>query len=568
MAQDHRIVDDDNRFIIDGATRLITNLTGNHPSVMQFDHNSEVLTFQMPRFMEGHDMTLCDEVKVLYKNTGSGTSASNRPVVADVETINDLEIDEDENSIVFSWTIPEFATLYAGKIVFQFKFVCHGDPQEAEPKFKLYTEQYSFVEVRPSLDLSEILDAQFPNLLDEIESRLIAFKNEAASPTMIAADMVLSTEPNAPNSLNMPVVSNGDGSIGNPKNPKVLYFPEGFGGYNFWMACVVGSSSMQSTGTSTGGNPYIACSNDMVTWATPDGVTNPLATFSVSGYPSDIHLVYNSDTALLEIWFTYTVFGAENGVITTTTKTIRATSSDGIEWVGWDTVYSTSVNNYSTNPCYRSPVAIYENGVYKMWICPGTSSTTNFEYYESVDGTNWELKTITNLKAQALDIIHTDSGYEAFFYNTDPSGYKAVSYHSISADGISWPVETTSLFQNSSTLAGWDSMGLNRVSAIKDHGMYYVFYTGSGPTGLKIGLTVSSVPDDVESLRGYVSGQATATTMVDQLQTLMSRFSTLEKRLSDMEESFNDFSEDFSEWASSVEERLSGLGAPANTESE
>lgn len=178
MAHDHILVDDDNRFIIDGQTRQITNITGNHPSVMQFDHNSEKLSFQMPLLMEGHDMSECDEIKILYKNTGKGTSASTRPVVADVETITDITVDEDEGILVFTWTIPEFATIYSGTIVFQFKFICYGDTEDDPPKFKLYTEQYSFIEVRPSLDISKILETQFPNLLDEIETKLRAFENE------------------------------------------------------------------------------------------------------------------------------------------------------------------------------------------------------------------------------------------------------------------------------------------------------------------------------------------------------------------------------------------------------
>ena len=178
MAHDHNIVDDDNRFIIDGRTRQITNLTGNQPSVMQFDHNSEILSFQMPRFMDGHDMSLCDDVKVLYKNTGKGTSASNRPVVADVETIDDITVDKDANVIIFGWTIPEFATMYSGTITFQFKFVCYGDTEDDPPKFKLYTEQYSFIEVRPSLDFSKEFETQFPNLIDEISERLVAFEKE------------------------------------------------------------------------------------------------------------------------------------------------------------------------------------------------------------------------------------------------------------------------------------------------------------------------------------------------------------------------------------------------------
>lgn len=183
MPHDHILVDDDNRFIIDGATRQVTNLTGTKPSVMQLDHNSEKLVFQMPRYVDGHDMLLCDAVKILYKNTGKGTSASNRPVLADVETITDIAVDESDDSMVtFSWTIPEFATVYVGTLVFQFKFVCYGETEESLHEFVWHTEQYSFIEVRPSLDtdVSTEVETKYPNILTEIEARLQAYNKELA----------------------------------------------------------------------------------------------------------------------------------------------------------------------------------------------------------------------------------------------------------------------------------------------------------------------------------------------------------------------------------------------------
>lgn len=577
MTNNHIIRDDDNRFIIDGSTRAITNLTGNTPSVMQFDHNSEVLTFQMPRFMEGHDMSLCDEIKVLYKNTEEGTGASTRPVIADVDTINDIEIDENENCIVFSWAIPEFATLYPGKIVFQFKFVCYGYPKSVEPNFKLYSDQYSFIEVRPSLDVSDNLDARFPNLLDEIESRLRAFKNEIDSGGYIlVADMNLSEAPNAYAKLPIPTVKNADGSNASPVSPKVLYFPEGFGGYKFWMACLVASNSMQSLSYS-GGNPSILCSNDMVTWVTPEGVNVPISVIDYGLMGSEIHLVYNSDTALLEIWYRYAFLSSAGATIAYESRTYRSTSPNGIEWSEFEVIYNVDAANnntgYVADQVCRNPVVIYENGVYKIWARSG-GFNNNFDYYESVDGTNWTLKTSTNLVAADLDIIRTSSGYEAFIHDTT-NGEKL--YHSVSDDGIVWSDKVEILGKTSNTM-NWESSKLGRASAIKANGNYYVFYTGFGGGLAGIGLTVSSVVDDVTSIRGYVSGEAISTTMSGLLQTIMPKLKgfdesvsimeewglSVEERLNTIEETINAMGE----WASRVEERLSGLGAPANTESE
>lgn len=142
----HTVADDDIRYIIDGTTRDITNLTGSKLYVMQYDHNSEILTFQMPRVIEGHDMSLCDEVKVLYINKKKSTIPSE-------ETITDFALAaDDENLLVFSWTLSESVTANDGPISFQFRFVCHGEGGSV--LFRLYSGQYSFIEVRPSIAVS------------------------------------------------------------------------------------------------------------------------------------------------------------------------------------------------------------------------------------------------------------------------------------------------------------------------------------------------------------------------------------------------------------------------------
>lgn len=173
MPHDHILVDDDNHFIIDGITRQVTNITGHRPSVMQYDHNSERLTFQMPRYIEGHDMLLCDRVELHYTNTGKGTSVSNRPVIMDKIQITDVAASvEDPEIITFSWTISQNATIYAGTLVFQIKFICSGETAESSPLLIWHTDKYSFVDVLPSLNVNEFVISGYPDILDILERKV------------------------------------------------------------------------------------------------------------------------------------------------------------------------------------------------------------------------------------------------------------------------------------------------------------------------------------------------------------------------------------------------------------
>lgn len=50
---EHSIYDTDPHFVIDAVTRAITTQS-KKLKLMQYDHNSERLTFEMPRHIDGH----------------------------------------------------------------------------------------------------------------------------------------------------------------------------------------------------------------------------------------------------------------------------------------------------------------------------------------------------------------------------------------------------------------------------------------------------------------------------------------------------------------------------------
>lgn len=124
MAHKHSVYDTDLHLVIDPITRKITSESGK-VSLMQNDHNSERFTFQIPRYVEGHDMSLCNVVQVHYTNTDS---SNKRNESSDIYVVDDLQISPDSEDIVIgSWLVSQNATKYAGSLNFIFRFACTTD---------------------------------------------------------------------------------------------------------------------------------------------------------------------------------------------------------------------------------------------------------------------------------------------------------------------------------------------------------------------------------------------------------------------------------------------------------
>lgn len=123
MAHFHGVIDADKHFVIDAATREITNQS-DKITLMQNDHNSERFTFEIPREIDGHDMSLCNVVRVHYLNIDTTTKAQN-PGFYEVE---DLQISpDDETKIIGSWLISANATKNVGNLNFTIRFKCIAD---------------------------------------------------------------------------------------------------------------------------------------------------------------------------------------------------------------------------------------------------------------------------------------------------------------------------------------------------------------------------------------------------------------------------------------------------------
>lgn len=169
MAHTHGVFDTDPHFSIDTDTRVISNLSAGKTIIIQLDHNSECFTFEIPRFVEGHDMSLCDTVRVHYINIGATDRNS------DVYTISDLQIDpENENRVVCSWLLSRNTTMYSGTLNFALEFACtNGD----EITYAWNTAIYKDIVVSPGINNTEVVSTEYSDTLLEWENEI--FGSEA-----------------------------------------------------------------------------------------------------------------------------------------------------------------------------------------------------------------------------------------------------------------------------------------------------------------------------------------------------------------------------------------------------
>lgn len=123
MSHKNKIVDTETHFVIDPHTRRITTAQTSNNTLVQYDHNSERFTFEIPRYVDGHDMYESDEVRIHYRN-GSSNSLSK---TNGVYTPDDLAISEDDDELLtFSWLLSSATTQYIGYLHFSIQFVCLG----------------------------------------------------------------------------------------------------------------------------------------------------------------------------------------------------------------------------------------------------------------------------------------------------------------------------------------------------------------------------------------------------------------------------------------------------------
>ena len=179
---EHPVVDSDQRYVIDPSTRTISNVSGKNV-LIQYDHNSERFTFEIPRYVDGHDMSLCNATKVHYINievveqdpdSMSIVRPKTKPGVYEVE---DVEISpDDEDKVICSWLISRNATQLAGTLSFLIQYACTDDDNNLT--YEWHTDIYTDVLINAGMNNGTAVLANAADIIEQWKSELFTEVDE------------------------------------------------------------------------------------------------------------------------------------------------------------------------------------------------------------------------------------------------------------------------------------------------------------------------------------------------------------------------------------------------------
>lgn len=150
-------------------------------------------------------------------------------------------------------------------------------------------------------------------------------------------------------------------SGGQTTHPSVLFFPEGWNGYRYWMA-----HTPYPAGNDDHEDPNVCASQDGITWVVPEGLTNPIA--DADGQPeyhSDVDLKMGPNGTMYLFWRFRddNAVGAEENLF-------YSTSTDGVTWTPKVLFWQTAVSSMQL----VSPSMIFEDN---HWVMYGVDIATS-----------------------------------------------------------------------------------------------------------------------------------------------------------------------------------------------
>lgn len=168
MEHKHGVFDSDTRFSINPITRQIRNDSNRKIVLIQNDHKSEVFTFECPRTVEGHDMSLCNEVEVHFLNISSDKKREKSGFV----TLEDFRVDPEDNSkVVCSWEIDINSTRLAGSLNFLLFFKCKEDDVIT---YGWHTAIYEGIFIAKGINADESFESDYVDVIERWKAKVMA----------------------------------------------------------------------------------------------------------------------------------------------------------------------------------------------------------------------------------------------------------------------------------------------------------------------------------------------------------------------------------------------------------
>ena len=166
MSHVHNIIDTDSHFKIDPVSREVTT-RADKLYVVQYDHDSERFTFQIPRYVEEHDMMQCDRIEIHYSNVTRTKKQQND----DVYYVKKDDCTNDYDTMFFSWLISSNATQLVGSLKFTISFVCLDD--DGSISYEWSTAMFENIQVLTKLENAAIVKEKYPDLYNQLKQDIL-----------------------------------------------------------------------------------------------------------------------------------------------------------------------------------------------------------------------------------------------------------------------------------------------------------------------------------------------------------------------------------------------------------
>lgn len=172
MAHKHSVRDTNAHFTIDQFTRQIKNDSAEKTTIVQYDHNSQRLTFEMPLYIDSHAMTLCDLIEIHYINISTDGKSQNDGTYE----VNDIKAEGEK--AIFTWLISQEATQLAGSLSFFIVFKC---TENGVTVYRWGTEICKTLAISAGMDNGEAIITEYPDILAQWKAQLFDASNTAVT---------------------------------------------------------------------------------------------------------------------------------------------------------------------------------------------------------------------------------------------------------------------------------------------------------------------------------------------------------------------------------------------------
>lgn len=167
MNRIHNIIDSDQHFVIDISSRSIKSNLQSKVKLAVGDHNSQRFTFEMPRFIDGHDMSESEYIRIHYLNVGN-----NGDTYKGLYEVDDVRVDEsDQEVILFTWLVSNLATQFVGSLNFTIQFLCS---EEGNIDYSWSTSILTGLRIMDAINNSEPIINEYPDILEKWKEELFS----------------------------------------------------------------------------------------------------------------------------------------------------------------------------------------------------------------------------------------------------------------------------------------------------------------------------------------------------------------------------------------------------------